>query len=445
VVSHAGLLTVGLCALVLAGCGSTPKPDSGAGGKTSPDEVKSAHAERDEALRQKKAAEDSSLDLRRELERVKRELDASRETASKSEAEARLSQDMLVQQKKLYDQRMAEVLAQRPRSDGGTPEATAPVDTRAPVATPAGEKIPSTAARFHPIDLGVSVATVDGEPVSRREFVEALYYNYANTYLDTYLSFVLVHREARRVGISVSDAEAERDALEGLARVVAEAGGDGALDEKLEQMGITREALLSVLRANGRTTATMKKLCLYERGTPEGKARLEKKVRESYDRTFGEKADARHLFIPLKPETTEEAWQDVLNVAKELKKQLETGADWAAVAKQAREKLKLQVRTERQVYSRASFTAYSELDRAALERAVFEGKEGEVSDPVRWKGGVSLIRVERHIPPEATFEEKKALIAEDLTKAEITPDEPEALIHELREKAKIEKHLELDR
>src|SRR5581483_6815734 len=142
---------------------------------------------------------------------------------------------------------------------------------------------------------------------------------------DNYLDWVVLHKEGQRLGLTVTDDEAEKDAMENLAKVVREKGGEDKFNESLEQAGISQDAVLWVLRAQGRNTVMARRVCVAERETPEGRARFAVKVREAYERGFGEKVDARHFFIPVKAGTPEEgpgSWADVVNLAKDLRNQL---------------------------------------------------------------------------------------------------------------------------
>jgi hypothetical protein len=402
-------------------------------------EVRDLKAQLDESAKARRDAEARVEDVKRELERKQKELAASRETTVAAQNEARLSLQMIQAQRDRYEKRLEAIY-----SATSSNSKTAPADGQEAAVSSSSASGPMTGssiARIEPIDPDQPVALVDGEPVSRRELMEWLYANEALSQLDTYLNFVLVHREAKRLGVEVTKDEAENAALEQLALASKQAGGDDALDKMLAEKNLNRESLLDVLRANARSTALVTRLCRYRRETKEGKERLEAKAREVFETSFGEKVEARHLFIQVAPGTSDEEWSGILDLAKKTRAQLAAGEDWATVAKN------LQMNKHRAVFKREFYSKGQIMGVAELEKTLFGGgvADKELSEPIRWKGGVSILLVENRIPSKVTFEEKRDLLMKDLDKPEIQPEEPELLYQELRAKAKIEKKLELPR
>ncbi|MEZ0227399.1 MAG: peptidylprolyl isomerase, partial [Planctomycetota bacterium] len=384
--------------------------------------------------RGKREAEAKLEDTRREVDRLKKELAASRETSGASQSEARLSQDLLVKQAKTYEAKIAfykNLLAQ-----SGT---KAPDDaTIAPLATATnadGGRGVSTSS----FDLDAPVATIDGDTLTRRDLVEFLYFSQGPSALDPFIDSVLAEREAKRLGIEVTDEDVRVRVLRNFNQLVKQYGGDAQLDSKLAQSGLTREMLIDMLRVNERRGVYLEKLCLLDRTSKEYKERLDLKVRQTYELGFGEKVHAKHFFIAIPEGTPEEEAKLAEKSAASVREQLVNGADWNKVAQAKSSSSRLQAHADAKDYSHAYFTQWPELD-----RLFFQTPDGEVSQPVRTKLGISIVQVEKRTPATATFEEKRPIIHDDLTKKQdVTEDDLRAVTARLRAKAKIEKKLEL--
>ncbi|HZU96096.1 MAG TPA: peptidylprolyl isomerase [Planctomycetota bacterium] len=420
----------------LAACSSTPPEKNEPRKPDNDEEVRKARLETEEAVRNRKEAEAKLEDTVRELERARKELAASRDTTSATATEARLSQDLLMSQRKAYEQKIAfykNLLAQQ-----GTRQVVGGAAPQAPAAAPDDAAV-SSAAPAQPekkggIDLDVPVAFVDGDAITRREFAEWLLVSEAGERLDKFIDFYLVRREAKRQAIDSNEQEEESFVLTNLAKVTAQAGGEKELDKKLAQAGTSRDALLDSLRFNARSCVLVTKLCLLERNTKEGKARREELARQAYEKQFGEHVEASMLFLKVAPDTPEDEVKQALELARKEREQLVVGEDWKKVAAQSKA---YPAQTDRGIYSHAELAQFPE-----LERAIFTGTPGEVGEPVRWKFGISIVRVERKIPAQSKFEDVKVAILADIEKPEPTKEEQEALYSRLRKTAKIEKRID---
>jgi parvulin-like peptidyl-prolyl isomerase len=415
--------------LLLAGCTSSAAPGdsrSSSGKKPDDPELERAKTETEEATRGRKEAEARLEDTRRELERTKTELLASRDTSNACRSEAKLSEDLLLQQTKAFQAKIdfyKNLLAQ---SGGKAPDDAAVASASATTTEPA-------TARRGGFDFEAPVAVIDGDPIPRRDYMEWLFINLAPANLDKYLDTVLATREAKRVGIDVTDDEAEKFALEKLAIITQQAGGEQALDAELASHNMTKDMFVQVLHENARSSAIVEKLCLHERSTKAGLARLEERARRAFEKQFGERVEAKHFFIPLAPDATQDIADSTLAVAKAKRQQLALGEDWRKIAKE----------TENAKFD-ASPVDHGQVDQfPELERAFFETPEGEISQPVRWKAGISIIKVEKRIAPTAKYEDKRDLIIKDISKPEVNEAEVRELYARLRAESKVEKRLDL--
>lgn len=428
-------ITLALLAALAAGCASsttTPPPAE----KKDDAELRTARLEAEEASRGRKQAEAQLEDGKRELDRVKKELAASRDTSSATQSEARMSQDLLVRQAKSYEAKIAFYKTLLAQSGSKAPDDAAVVSA----ATTSGtEPTPVVTVKKSSFDQDAPVAIIDGESVTRRELMEFLYFSQGPSALDPFIDTVLAEREAKRLGIDATDVELESRAQKNLQLLVKQNNGEAALDAKLAQAGLTRELLLDMLRVNEKRAVYLEKLCLLDRTSKEYLERLETKALQAFEVSFGEKVEAKHFFIAIPEGTPEDEAKLTLEVAKKTRERLVHGESWTKVAQETASSAKVQAHADTKPYSHAYFTQWPELD-----RLFFQTPDGEVSQPVRTKLGISIVQIEKRTPAQAKFEDKRAKILEDLTaKTEVTEDELRALSARLRARAKIEKKLDL--
>jgi parvulin-like peptidyl-prolyl isomerase len=408
------------------GCASSPPPQQqGPTSKKDP-ELEQARRDAEDAKRGRVEAEAKLEDSRREGERVKRELQASRETATATDGEARISQELLLKQKKYYEAKLA---LYKDLLGGKVPDDAAIASATATDAAP---------ARKPTIDPDAPVAIVDGEPVARRELMEWLFLTQAPASIDTFLDAYLAQREARRLGIAVTDAEAEAFALTKLALIEQNAGGREKLDQELAKSNMTRDMLGDVLRANAKERALIEKLCLQDRTTKDYERRLETRAKQVYEKQYGERVDVMHLLMRLPADATEDVVQSALEAARKRREQLVQGEDWQKVAKDMTAGSGLPAQAQEKTYSRGDLAGAPE-----VEKLFFDTPEGEISPPTRLKGGIGIVKVVRRLPPQRTFDEVKEQLVGELKKPEVEEEELKALSARLREHAKIEKKLEL--
>jgi foldase protein PrsA len=381
------------------------------------------------------AAEARAEASQRELDRLKRELEASRETARANDQTSRVATQLLKDQNERIHGLEMDLAAAR---------GTAPVGTEVPAAA-SKEKaaqpsvpIPPALARHHALDLDKPVAFVDGDPISRREFVEALYRTYGNDYLNTFVNLVLIERESRRLAIDVTPPEEDLFIDTQLAEIVKKAGGDEAFQKKVEAQGLSVAGVRSALKVHARAELLIEKLAHFSRGTPEGKEAFEKRVRQEYDKLYGEKVQARHIFVKGEATASRRDLELAEQRVRALHKRIVDGEDFERVAKEASDDVQSKSRGgDLGLFGRSQFEALPELNKVFFEMPI-----GEVSSPVRTEVGFHIVQVVKHVPAEKTFDASRAGIAANLEAEGLTGEENNALIARLRAKAKIERKME---
>jgi foldase protein PrsA len=408
--------------LALAGCSSSQP--------TAPPPDRAKEQQRDDLVaeeRTKRVAVEAKLeDAVRERDRLKRELEASRETASANDTAARAAQQLLLdQQKRIKELQLRAGTADQP----GTPP-VARTNDAAPTL--------SSLARRRPIDLRSTIALVDGEPVSRLELVEALYRTYAAQYWPSYVSVVVVEREAKRLGIDVTELECDQLAEQKLAELSAQQGGDDKFAAQLEKQGFTMAEARAVYRAQTRTALLIERLVRYERGTPAGKDAFEKRVRDSYEKTFGEKVQARHIYVKVMPGSPEEEWKLAEKRATALHSRLKAGEEFEKLARAESDDQASKSRGgDLGLFGKSQFAQLPELNKLLFEMPV-----GFVSGPIRSAAGFHIVQITKKEPAEKRFDDVREKIAKGIETEGVTQEENDALLNRLKSTAKIEKKLE---
>ncbi len=298
------------------------------------------------------------------------------------------------------------------------------------------------------------VATVDGRPIARMQYEGRLYYaermqqqsdvtrmRYLKSdVLNSLIDLQLKTAAARAEGIKVSGAEISAKKDEFVDQMIETQYSDQALLHKvLKQRNISLDELKRELRSSDRmpNDSAMREQITFEKLQEgiEGQVQVsEAEVKDSY-----REVRARHILVsadkileeaqaeadaaaatdgeggeteaPAAPVMTEEqAKQKAREMAIDLKKQIDEGADFAALA------------TERS-HDPGSAMNGGDLDWFTRDRMIkefsdvaFTLKPGEVSEPVESSFGIHIIKVEetREQLPE-DFEENKAQYTEEVT------------------------------
>jgi parvulin-like peptidyl-prolyl isomerase len=148
------------------------------------------------------------------------------------------------------------------------------------------------------MDLEVAVTTIDGEPITRREFCEYLFKDLGTPgLLDLFVNRALVTREARRRGVSVDDVAVAVWVESRLVEQIGQAGSEATFTQRLAEEGYTRESWTARLRYQARPQLLLERLVRLERQSPDGKEAFETRVREVYERDYSERVSARQIFV----------------------------------------------------------------------------------------------------------------------------------------------------
>jgi parvulin-like peptidyl-prolyl isomerase len=186
------------------------------------------------------------------------------------------------------------------------------------------------------------VGLIDGQPVERSAFVDALMAEHGETFFARYAERMLVERAAKQAGVVVTDDEAARAADGEIeTQLTGRFGGSRAqLDEHLARYGQTFDRWRAGRIQDAR-------VMLMAQGVLRGQVD-EARVRELFEQRYGKggvRQQVRHLFISTQVTSTRfypmsEYQADHANAVKEagevaasLHQQLTAGADFAALAR----------------------------------------------------------------------------------------------------------------
>jgi parvulin-like peptidyl-prolyl isomerase len=89
------------------------------------------------------------------------------------------------------------------------------------------------------LNYHASVAVVNGERVSRRQFYSDLERTYGSTIASQMIDETLVYQEADEQGVEISDKAIQEE----IDKLEEEYGGEDVLNDELKSLGITREQL----------------------------------------------------------------------------------------------------------------------------------------------------------------------------------------------------------
>lgn len=283
---------------------------------------------------------------------------------------------------------------QRVASNGAGTQASNGADVRANgrgAPSAAAEPRESAAADTGGRPAPSPIAEVNGLPVDRRAFSEALLRAHGLDLLQRWILRDLARRAAAEAGLTVSAQDIERE-YELMFR--ESAGADSAVVEWSAQR---REQFVEeVVRLRGWSRAEMdlvmeRQACL--RKVCERRVTVDDDLlRQEFARRHGEKVEIRHIQVP------------ALRFAESLKARLAAGESFEALAREHSENL-----VSRETggllppFARAE-TGYP----AAFVEVAFRLNPGEVSNPIQIEGAYHLLRLERRIPADTrTLDEVK--------------------------------------
>jgi parvulin-like peptidyl-prolyl isomerase len=290
--------------------------------------------------------------------------------------------------------------------------------------------------------LDVPVGRIDGEPITRRNFIEFLYRDLgAPQLLDLYMNRYLVVREARRRKIEIAPVDLELWVTQQILLHTKQAGGEEKLTEELATKGFSREAWEARLRYQAEPTLMLKRMVELNRRTPEGKEAFARRVRGAYDELHTSRVIARHVLVACHENASPSTVRAALRKADGAYRQLKSGVKFEKIARHYSDDK--QSRRKGGHLGTFDRKTYEILPR--LNTAFFTLPVGEVSRPVRSRAGFHLVLVDKHLPPTKSFDEptRRSLI----TRLEQEPparEEVDLLVSKLRSRARIETALVFD-
>ena len=254
------------------------------------------------------------------------------------------------------------------------------------------------------------VAMVNGEAISRKDYMKRLESSVGTNAMSQIISTALLEQQAEKLGVTVSE-----DLVNSEFEKIREELGSSTLQSLLNQYGMKEEALKDSVRLN---------LLAYEILTHDivlDPAEVEKYFNDNksyFDEP--EKVQASHIMV-----ATEEE-------AKEIKKLLEDGEDFAQLAKER------SLDTNSAPYGGdLGFFSRGMYGSTEFDDAAFSLEIGEISDPVKREDVYHIIKVtDKKAAKPAVFEEVKADVERVMKVAQVeTTDD---LIMKLIENATIE-------
>ncbi|HBP19100.1 MAG TPA: hypothetical protein DEA08_15100 [Planctomycetes bacterium] len=283
---------------------------------------------------------------------------------------------------------------------------------------------------------------MDGDPISRREFIEFLYRDLgAPELLDLFVNRYLVVREARRRKIEIAPVDLELWVTKRILLHTRQAGGEEQMEEKLREKGFTRAAWEARLRYQAEPALMLKRMVELNRRTPEGQEAFTKRVRSAYDERFTQRVMARHVVVACREDASPATERAAFKKAKAAKSQLDSGVAFDKVARYYSDDK--ESRKVGGIIGTFDRHRYEILPR--LNSAFFTLPVGQVHGPIRSRVGFHVIQVDKRLPPEKPFDERtrRELIAK-LEREDPAREEIDALVRKLRSRAKIETALVFD-
>lgn len=225
-----------------------------------------------------------------------------------------------------------------------------------------------------------AVATVNGQRITKEELYKEMYSRTGKQTLEELITRRLVLQEGKKQGVAVGDQEVKAE----IERIIKEQfGSEEGFQNALSYYGLTREGL----EDNIRVDLTIRKVL-------GAKAQVsEDEVREYFDQHRGEfdqpeMVHARHILVATEQE------------AKEIRKRLLDGADFAALAKEKSiDAASSQAGGDLGFFGRGKMVP--EFEQAAFTLAV-----GDTSQPVKTQHGYHIIQVLEKKPAQAADYEK---------------------------------------
>lgn len=260
---------------------------------------------------------------------------------------------------------------------------------------------------------GDVMATVNGEPIYMSELEDVLVRDYGMSVAQQLVANELVRQAARARGVTVTQADLERQHEAMLERAFGQVDSAAQREKLLDQVLAQNRISEGVWRLILRRQAMLTKL-----GAKEVEI-TEDELRQAFGSEYGRKVVVRHIQTASLPDA-----QDVLQ-------RLEAGADFAELA--AKESTNASGRDGGLLPPIGRDT--ENVPPAIRSAALAMSEVGEVSEPVQAGTAFHILKLERVIPPQdATFEEVRDELAGDLRRRQGRA-EGQRIFHRLMTKA----------
>ncbi len=261
-----------------------------------------------------------------------------------------------------------------------------------------------------------SVATVNGEEISKDELNEAMLSLYGNEVLNTLISNKVIELEGEKEKIEVTEEEIQAE----LDELIEMYGGEETFQAIMESNNLSEEMFREDIRIYKLTSKLMEKEIDI---TDEDISTYFEENKSSFDQQ--EQVEASHILV------------DDEATAKEVKQKLDNGDDFAELVKEFSSDV-------------ASAESEGELGYFAkgdmveeFETAAFGMEINEISDPVKTEYGYHIIKVTgKKEAKEATLEEVKEEVREVILESRIN-EEYSSWLTALLEEYEIENTLEI--
>ncbi|MCJ7842593.1 peptidylprolyl isomerase [Lederbergia sp. NSJ-179] len=258
------------------------------------------------------------------------------------------------------------------------------------------------------------VANVGDVKITKDELQDELVENYGDQTLDAMINDKIVDMEIKKAKVSVSDKDIKKE----MDQYIEQSGGEEAFNSALQQQGLKKKDV----EKNIVKMLSIKKILepRIEIKDEEIKDYFEQN-KASFDQE--EQVEASHILV------------DDEKTAKEVKKKLDEGEDFATLAKEySKDKANAESGGE------LGFFGKGKMEKEFEDKA-FSTKVGDISDPVKTKHGYHIIKVtDKKEAKKAKLEDHKDEIKDTLFDQKLQT-EYQTWLNEKKEDYKIKKSL----
>jgi foldase protein PrsA len=253
-----------------------------------------------------------------------------------------------------------------------------------------------------------AVATVNGEKITKADLYDRMVQEAGPKVVDDLIRERLVDQAAKSAGITVTPAEVDAE----IQKIKDRLGGEQAFKDALQQSNLTLDQLKEY------QSFRIKLVKLLSKDIPTDDATLQKYFEENKTQFDKRQVHARHILVATEAE------------AKEIKAQLDKGADFATLAKEKSTEPSAK-ETGGDLGTFGPGKMVKEFD-----QVVFNLKKGEISQPFQTQFGWHVAQVLDIQGTAPNFESVKADVKAAYIDSQVQEKAP-AFLAELRDKAKI--------